>query len=141
MNIPRVIIETGIITLYLSSNPPETIIKLIEEIKSQKIIAETIPNVYSEAFRHICVKKGKEQARTSLYSFQAQIPIDLVELDLSLACNAGLLKCQHREKLSFTDCALIALALNHKATLYTTEKDLSMIENLKVKYIPFSSIN
>jgi len=133
MNKPIVILDTGVITQYLSSSPPLSIIQLFDQIKNQKYHAETIPLVISEAYKHICVKKGQDQAKLSLISFQNDVSIELIHLDMLLSCKVGKLKCQFREKLSYVDCAIIILALEHNATLHTTEKELPKLEKLKIK--------
>lgn len=43
MIIPIVVLDTGAITQYLSSSPPQSIIQLFDQIKNPKFQAETIP--------------------------------------------------------------------------------------------------
>lgn len=133
MKTPKAIVDTGIITLFLSSNPPNNVKEFINDIKSQKINAITISLTFTEAFKHICVKKGKDYAKTALLSFQTEVPIDIVDIDVSLALDAGILKCQYRDKLSYIDSSLISLTISQNGILHTTEKDLPDIKGLKIK--------
>jgi len=137
MNLSTAVLDTGIITLYLSSKPPLAISELIKNITEQKIYAITLPIVFSEAFKHICVKKGKDYAKSTLLSFQMEVPVKIVDMDMILAYDAGRLKCQYRETLSYIDCALIALTISHKNILHTTEKELSVIPGLQLKQYTF----
>jgi predicted nucleic acid-binding protein len=133
MTVPIAILDTGIIVLYLSANPHQKILELIENIKKQNIYAKTTPSVLSEAFKHICIKKGKAHAKISLVSFQSEVPIEIESISNQLAFEAGSIKCQYRDQLSYTDCTLIALAVYNKGTLHTTEKSLPDISKLKIE--------
>lgn len=137
MKNPKAIVDTGIIALFLSSNPPIKVKEFINDIKSQKIDAITLALTFTEAFKHICVKKGKDYAKSALLAFQTEVPIEIIDMDVSLALEAGILKCQFRDKLSYIDSSLIALTIFQNGILHTTEKDLPDINGLKIKKYVF----
>jgi len=131
-------LDTGVITLLYSKNPPNPIISLFRDIKEKKIDAHIVSPIMSEVFYHICNLNGKVAAETIIATFLNTYPIILVNLNQTLIIKAGTLKCQHYQSLSYNDCFSIAYALNKKLTFHTTEKELGkIIPNLKLKYYIF----
>ncbi len=55
----------------------------------------------------------------------AQLPIEVVDVDLPLAQLAARLKAQHN--LPYADCFAAALAQVHKAVLFTGERDFERV--------------
>ncbi|MGA2264588.1 MAG: PIN domain-containing protein, partial [Acidobacteriota bacterium] len=55
----------------------------------------------------------------------AQLPIQVVDVDMELARLAASLKAQHN--LPYADCFAAALAQNRKATLVTSDKDFQRV--------------
>ena len=77
--------------------------------------------------------KGKPSQITTLFN---QIRKDELEAHIvsPIITEAGLLKCQHYDELSYNDCFAVAYALNKKLTFHTTEKNLGKIlPNLRIK--------
>ena len=127
-------LDTGVITLLYSKDPPSSIINLFRAIKEKKIEAHIVSPIMSEVFYHICNLNGKVAAETIIATFLNTYPIKLVNLNQTLIIKAGTLKCQQYHLLSYNDCFSIAYALNKKLTLHTTEKNLGKaIPNLKLK--------
>ncbi|MHA1490016.1 MAG: PIN domain-containing protein [Promethearchaeota archaeon] len=128
----RACLDSGPIYLYYRKNSPEKVNILMNKIKKQKIIAY-VPNVILiEVFKHICVSEGKDFALSCLTSFQHNIKAQHVPLSSELILKTGELKCQYRTKLSYNDCVAIAVALQKKAKLHSTEKDFPKIKNLYI---------
>lgn len=99
----------------------------MNRIKAGTDEAHVLKPVLCEAYFNICKIKGKESANQSITSFTRAIPIIQVDLDESLVLFTGLLKCQHRETLSYIDCMSIAYCLNNKIEFHTTEKLLKRV--------------
>lgn len=131
-------LDTGLITLLYSKNPPKEISQLFKEIEMEKFEGHIVSPIISEAFYHICNINGKAAAESAIASFLHKYPIKLIHLNQSLIIKAGLLKCQHYKSLSYNDCFAIGYALNKKLTFHTTEKGLKeIVPQLKVKQYIF----
>lgn len=131
-------LDTGVITLLYSKDPPSSIIKLFRDIKEKKIEAHIVSPIMSEVFYHICRLSGKVVAETMVATILNTYPIKLVNLNQTLIIKAGLLKCQHYQFLSYNDCFSIAYALNKKLTFHSTKKDLGrLFSNLRLKSYTF----
>lgn len=123
------ILDTGILSIFLSSNPTPSVISLMRKIRKGEIQAKIPKPIIVETFFHVCKTNGKEKAQISIMNLLKHYPIDLIEFTPSLLLAAGVLKCQHRTHLSYNDCMSIALALDLKAIFHTTEKRLKEIPN------------
>ena len=131
-------LDTGVITLFYSKDPPNSIKDLFRDIKENKIEAHIVSPVLSEVFYHICNLNGKVAAETIVASFLNNYPIKLVNLNQTLIIKAGLLKCQYPQLLSYNDCFSISYSLNKKLTFHSTEKELGkVIPNLKLRSYQF----
>jgi predicted nucleic acid-binding protein len=112
----------------------------MESIKANEIDAYVIQPTLVEVLARICKLKGKEVAMEDVANFLDDFPINVTYMDQSIVLKAGLLKCEHRQVLSYIDCLVIAFCLNAKLTLHTTEKGLkSMFANLPLKTYTFKS--
>jgi len=109
----------------------------MQESKHEKIEAHVITPILVEVFKHLCIAKGKRFAEASISALQLNYPMVFVPITYDMILKAGGLKCQYRRILSYFDCLVIAYALNEKLELYTTEKKLPTIQNLKVKRYSF----
>ncbi len=125
-------LDAGPIYLYYRKNPPEKVNILMNKIKKQKIIAYVPSVILIEVFKHICVTEDKDFATSCITSFQHKIKANHVLLGSELIFMSGQLKCQYRTELSYNDCIAIAVAIQNKAKLHTTEKNLPKIKNLQV---------
>ncbi len=128
----QICLDAGPIYLYYRKNPPEKINQLIIAVKKQKYIAYVPSTILIEVFKHICVSDGKDFAMSCINSFLIEIKAKIVSLTPELIFKAGSLKCQYRTELSYNDCITIAVSLQNKATLHTTEKNLPKIKNLNI---------
>ena len=133
------ILDTGILCIFLSSNPTPSVTLLMEKIMKGEIHAKMPKPMIVETFFHICTTDGKEKAQISIMNLLKHYPIELIEFNSSLLLAAGVLKCQHRTHLSYNDCMGIALALDMKANFHTTEKQLKEIPNNVLKRLKMVS--
>ncbi|HMF33771.1 MAG TPA: PIN domain-containing protein [Candidatus Lokiarchaeia archaeon] len=129
--------DTGPVTLYYLKNPPLPVLEIMASIKEGRVQAIMAEMNLVEVFKNLCVANGRAYAESSLRSFQEELPVTFVPLTSSLINHAGALKCQHRRILSYVDCVAIATALEHRACLHTTEKELPDIPKLKIKKYNF----
>ena len=127
--------DAGVIYLYYQKNPPQKIDELMQDIKEKKLTGFISSVILVEVYKHLCVSEGKDYADSCIRSFLNNLRPQLVDLTPELILRAGQLKCQYRNKLSYNDSIIIAISLDKKATLHTTEKELPEIKGLKsVKY-------
>ncbi len=130
-------LDTGVITLFYSENPPNSINDLLVYIEKGTTEAYTLFPLLVEAFFQICKLEGKDSATRKISNFTNEYPINVMPLDLNLSIKAGLLRCQHR-KLSHNNCIAVAFCLNNKIPLHTTEKKLKeLIPHLSLRTYPF----
>jgi predicted nucleic acid-binding protein len=120
-------LDAGILTLFLAKNCPPKIKALMGDIKAGTIEGHVLAPVLVETFFHICKLDGIDEAKVSINSLLKEHPLHVGEQDTSLVVSAGVLKCQHKDTLSYIDCLSIAYCLNNKCTFHTTEKKLKKI--------------
>ncbi len=71
---------------------------------------------------------GAEDAAAAKLQEIAQLPIEIVGLDMELAHLAATLKAKHN--LPYADCFAAAIAQSKKATLVTADRDFSSGESI-----------
>ncbi len=120
-------LDTGILTLFLASDCPQKINELMGKVKDGTMEGHVLAQVLVEVFFHVCKLDGIEDAKVALNSLREQYPLKIAEQDTSLVVSAGILKCQHKDTLSYTDCMSIAYCLNNKCIFHTTEKNIKKI--------------
>ena len=128
----RACLDAGVISLYYLKDPPEKIIDLMTSVKDGQIVAIVPSIILVEVFKHLCIAGRKEYATSCIRSFELKVHPILIQLTSDLIIEAGLLKCQFRNTLSYNDSIAIAIALKEKATFHTTEKNLPKIHNLQI---------
>ena len=137
----KISLDTGVISIFLSNNPTNQVISLMEGISKGEISAYLPKTVLIEAFFHVCKNDGLENAKVTLVNFLAKYPLNLVEFDENLIYFAGQLKCQHRNSLSHINCMGIAIALTKKTPFHTTKKKIKNITSnvlQKLKIVKYS---
>jgi len=77
-----------------------------------------------EVFYWLWIKRSEERARKTIDGF-SRLPIRIVAVDLPQAIKAGELKALH--KIPYIDCIAAALALQHRATLVTADRDFERL--------------
>jgi predicted nucleic acid-binding protein len=77
-----------------------------------------------ELFYWLWIKRSEERARQTLDGF-SRLPIQIVPVDLPQALRAGEIKALH--KIPYVDCIAAALALQHQATLVTSDRDFEKL--------------
>ena len=89
-----------------------------------------------EVFYWLWQKRSEGQARQVLADI-SRLPIQVVPVDLAEALKAGELKALH--KIPYVDCIAAALALHHRATLVTSDRDFEKLgRHFQVLWLPAS---
>ncbi len=131
-------LDTGLITQFYAKNVPEQIQLVKNQIKNRTVDAYTLYPLIAEAVFHICKLEGKDAAEQTITNFLNTYPVQVILLDASISIKAGLLRCEYRRMLSYNDCLVVALCLNKRYTLHTTEKKLQgLIPSLSLKIYSF----
>ncbi|MHA1794225.1 MAG: PIN domain-containing protein [Promethearchaeota archaeon] len=123
----KVYLDTGVLTLFLSRNCPPKVENLMQKINKGTIEAHVLAPVLSELFFHACKLDGIDSAKIAVNSLIEEYPFIIANLDKSLIMSTGILKCQHKNTLSYNDCMSIAYCLNNNIEFHTTEKNLRKI--------------
>jgi len=79
---------------------------------------------WGEIFYLLWQRRGEETARRTIASL-SRLPIEIVAVDLVQTMKAGELKAVH--KIPYVDCVAAALALQHRATLVTSDRDFEKL--------------
>ncbi len=88
---------------------------------------------WGEVFYSVWRARGEKAAREKLKEI-AQLPIDILGVDMELAQLAATLKAEHH--LPYVDCFAGALAQARKATLVTSDKDFDRVGTaLKILWV------
>jgi len=88
---------------------------------------------WGEVYYSVWRARGEPAAAAKLQEI-AQLPIEVIDVDMELARLAASLKAQHN--LPYADCFAAALALARKATLVTSDKDFQRVRTaLKILWV------
>jgi predicted nucleic acid-binding protein len=79
---------------------------------------------WGEVFYSVWRAHGEEAARAKLYDI-AQLPVEIINVEMELAKSAATLKAEHN--LPYADCFAAALAQARKATLVTSDEDFERV--------------
>ena len=79
---------------------------------------------WGEVYYSVWRMRGEAVANQKLVEI-AQLPIEVVDVDMAMTKQAAGLRAQH--KLPYVDCFAAALAHHHKATLATSDEDFAQI--------------
>lgn len=88
---------------------------------------------YGEVYYIVLRECGEEKAR-SIEKIIKALPIEVIDVDIQLAREAGRLKAA--KKMSYADCFAAALAKLHKGEVITGDKEFKSVENeIKISWI------
>jgi len=86
----------------------------------------------AEFYYKTCQKLGRQTADARYYQIK-RTRLQVVQDD-DLTRSAGLEKCRQPLSLSLADCFALALAKREKALLLTTDRELSKVREVEVKF-------
>lgn len=89
---------------------------------------------FGEVFYWLWRNKGEQKARETIDDL-ANLPLEIVPVDLPQALKAGELKAVH--KIPYADSIAAALALQHRATIVTADRDFEKLgHDFPVLWLP-----
>lgn len=93
-----------------------------------------IPSVVvAEMTNLVCREGGREAALAQLRALEHS-GLEIVPLDVSLARDAGLLRCAHRD-LPMADCVIAATAIQLRGRVVTDDPHFSKVKGLRTTWI------
>jgi predicted nucleic acid-binding protein len=105
---------------------------LVDAADAERPLAMSVVN-WGEVYYAIWRVQGEKAATAKLQQI-AQLPIQVLDVDMELAKLAASLKAQHH--LPYADCFAAALAQARKATLVTSDKDFERVKTaLKILWV------
>ena len=129
------VLDTRFLTEHFYSNKAETkqktTRKLKELIEKKEGILPTI--VISEIIQLTCEKRGKEVAETR-YLALIETGLQIQSLTPTIAKQAGLLKCQHKNT-PMGDCIIAATAITNQARILSDDPHFDAIKETKRSWI------
>ena len=105
--------------------------KLRELAQHHEGILPTI--VISETIQTVCQKIGKEEAEIC-YTTMTQSGLHIQTLTPTIAKQAGLIKCQHKN-IPMGDCIIAATAITNQARILTDDPHYDTIKEAKCTWI------
>ena len=120
---------------YIDSGPgaPQIELKLADGLRQQRPLLMSVVNL-GEVFYLSWQRSGEEKARQTVARL-SRLPLLMVPVDLPQALKASELKAIH--KLPYVDAIAAALALQHRATLVTADRDFEKLgRHFSVMWLP-----
>ncbi len=108
--------------------------KLLDETGHGKAEGSTCEPNLAELYYKTCEKLGREAARIRYLSIRRS-GLSVVAPGESLSRLAGELKCRHRGKLSLVDAYILAVAIEKRSTLITSDFRISEMDLVPTRLI------
>jgi len=125
-----VVVDAGVLTLHFIDD--QRVEEYFSDVDDERI-SGYISNVnLAEFYYKTCQKLGRQTADTRYYQIK-RTRLKVVQDD-NLTRSAGLEKCRQPLSLSLADCFALALAKREKALLLTTDRELSKVREVEVKF-------
>ncbi|TMI20001.1 type II toxin-antitoxin system VapC family toxin [Candidatus Bathyarchaeota archaeon] len=124
----NLVFDAGLLSLHFVSDP--RVKRYFDEIENNVKQGSIAAINLSEFYYKTCQKLGKSTADIRYYQVR-NTKLTVVETDAELARNAGLEKCRQQADLSLADCYALAAAKRLKATLLTTDSELSKVKDVR----------
>jgi predicted nucleic acid-binding protein len=115
------VIDAGALLAFLQDKPGSAKVdELLKEARRvrAKMLMSTVN--YGEVYGLILREFGREQAVAAVHAVRP-LPVELVDVTPQRACHAAEIKARY--KLHYADSFAAALAIEHKATLVTSDSD------------------
>lgn len=115
------VLDASALFAFLRDKPgAPKVVELLKEARCghAKLLMSAVN--YGEVYGTILRDAGPEQALTAVYAV-SPLPIELLDATPQRACKAADIKFKH--KLYYADSFAAALAIEHKATLVTSDSD------------------
>jgi len=89
--------------------------------------------VVAETTNFVCSVGGRVKALDNIRTLE-QSGLEIASMNLSVARDAGMLKCVHRD-IPMADCVIAATAIREKATVVSDDEHFRQIKDLRVSWI------
>ena len=125
----------ALIAVFEEEKGHEKVTQLLSEIAEEKHEGFLSAVNLGEIYYMLSRKRGKERAEIALHSV-FQMPIEIVDADVSLAYEAAKIKAKC--KMSYADAFAAALTILKKGTLITGDKEFKHLvgeAHFKVEFI------
>ena len=121
----RYVLDASAVMAFFEDRPgAEAVEELLRKAaETQRFLFMSVIN-WGEVYYSIWRTRGEEVANEKLKQM-AQLPIDIIDVDMPTTKLAATLKAEH--KLPYVDCFAAALAQQRKATLVTADKDFTQV--------------
>jgi len=125
-----VVVDAGVLTLHFIDDP--RVEEYFSGIDDERVSGYISSVNVAEFYYKTCQKIGRQTADTRYYQIK-RTRLRIIHDD-DLTRNAGLEKCGQALSLSLADCFALAVAKKEKALLLTTDKELSKVKEIEVKF-------
>lgn len=122
----RYVLDASAVMTFFEDRPgADKVENLLERAaEKQHFLLLSVVN-WGEVYYSVWRTHGEDAANEKLKQI-AQLPIEVIDVDMPTTKLAASLKAEH--KLPYADCFAAALAQQRKATLVTTDKDFTQVE-------------
>jgi len=125
-----VVVDAGVLTLHFIADP--RVEKYSDDVDDGRISGYISSVNLAEFYYKTCQKLGRQTADIRYYQIK-RTRLQSVQ-DNDSTRSAGLEKCRQPFSLSLADCFAIALAKREEAMLLTTDRELSGLREVEVKF-------
>lgn len=129
------VLDTRFLTEHFYSEKTETKQKTAKKLRELTQRKEGIlPTItISEIIQITCEKRGKETAETRYHAL-TESGLQIINLTPTIAKQAGLIKCQHKN-IPMGDCIIAATAITNQARILSDDPHYDTIEETKRTWI------
>ena len=132
LNSSRNTFDTGPLLLYFGEDL--RVKKFLDEIRHGKAVGSTCELNLAELYYKTCEKLGRETAQIRYLSIRRS-GLSVVAPGESLSRLAGELKCKHRCKLSLLDAYILAVAIEERSRLITSDSRISEMDLVPTRFM------
>ncbi len=125
-----VVVDAGVLALHFIDEPH--VEEYFSGIDDERISGYISSVNLAEFYYKTCQKIGRQIADTRYYQIK-RTRLQIIH-NTDLTRYAGLEKCRQPLSLSLADCFALALAKSEKALLLTTDRELSKVKEVEVKF-------
>ena len=131
----RTVLDTRFLTEHFYSDKNETKQKTARKLRELAQRKEGIlPTIaISEIIQITCEKRGKDLAETRYHALM-QSGLQIINLTPTIAKQAGLIKCQHKN-IPMGDCIIAATAIANQAHILTDDPHYDAVKETKHTWI------
>jgi predicted nucleic acid-binding protein len=131
----RTVLDTRFLTEHFYSDKNETKQKTAKKLRELAQRKEGIlPTItISEIIQITCEKRGKDLAETRYHALM-QSGLQIINLTPTIAKQAGLIKCEHKN-IPMGDCIIAATAMANQAHILTDDPHFDAVKETKRTWI------